>query len=620
MSTKTTFKRIALVAVAALGLGVLTSVAPASAARPTNAADGFLPIVSFASGPVTGTVGAEYTAIVKSTVIGNEYGASKRYAAFISYATAGNDPYNEPAFSALTSAQAATYTSSTGVSVDTGNDSANSYWNYADFVVADANMPAANATARYNGHAQLKFTPSAAGSYTLTVVALDRSVSGGNTVWTPSTTNTASVTVVVTAPAVASATAFINTTVGSEATADTAAASRTASSAASATPVARFTVKQYSTTDTTTAIISGYASAVTATVAGAGILGAANDGSNRSSLGVSVSALGTGVNDFYLYADGRTGVSTVTITAGTTVITKTFTFYGTLSTYARDEDDLPKTHIGITETDVMNIVGKDATGNLTASAGTIYAISSDATVASVSVSSQAVTVTGVKSGTATITICDTPLCVSAVKKITVPVAVAKTTAASFTLAFDKAEYTPGEKMTITVKAVDSNGAGVADGSRNLFSATGITSNASLTGASWTATAAVALVAGVKTYTVYAPLVPGTVSIMATQGTAVDAVALGGTAAVISASAVVVSDGVAQAAADAAAEATDAANAATDAANAAAEAADAATAAAQDAADAVAALSTSVTAMVDALKKQITALTNLVIKIQKKVKA
>jgi hypothetical protein len=77
---------------------------------------------------------------------------------------------------------------------------------------------------------------------------------------------------------------------------------------------------------------------------------------------------------------------------------------------------------------------------------------------------------------------------------------------------------------------------------------------------------------------------------------------------------------ATAAADAAAEATDAANAATDAANAAAEAADAATAAAQDAADAVAALATSVSEMVDALKKQITSLTNLVIKIQKKVRA
>jgi len=78
--------------------------------------------------------------------------------------------------------------------------------------------------------------------------------------------------------------------------------------------------------------------------------------------------------------------------------------------------------------------------------------------------------------------------------------------------------------------------------------------------------------------------------------------------------------VAQSAADAAAEATDAANAATDAANAAAEAADAATAAAQDAADAVAALSAQVAALISSLKAQLTALTNLVIKIQKKVKA
>jgi hypothetical protein len=85
--------------------------------------------------------------------------------------------------------------------------------------------------------------------------------------------------------------------------------------------------------------------------------------------------------------------------------------------------------------------------------------------------------------------------------------------------------------------------------------------------------------------------------------------------------------VAQAAADAAAEATDAANAATDAANAAAEAADAATAAAQDAADAVAALSTQVAEQInalkmqnDALRKQLVAITNLIIKIQKKVKA
>jgi hypothetical protein len=72
--------------------------------------------------------------------------------------------------------------------------------------------------------------------------------------------------------------------------------------------------------------------------------------------------------------------------------------------------------------------------------------------------------------------------------------------------------------------------------------------------------------------------------------------------------------------DAANEATDAANAATDAANAAAEAADAATAAAQDAQAAVAALATEVAAMISGIKAQIIRLTNLVVKIQKKVNA
>jgi len=107
----------------------------------------------------------------------------------------------------------------------------------------------------------------------------------------------------------------------------------------------------------------------------------------------------------------------------------------------------------------------------------------------------------------------------------------------------------------------------------------------------------------------------------TASTIIDSAVAAG---VRSASATVVgtdsSSSVAQAAADAAAEATDAANAATDAANAAAEAADAATAAAQDAADAVAALSAQVASLISGLKAQLTALTNLVIKIQKKVKA
>jgi F0F1-type ATP synthase epsilon subunit len=607
MSTKTTFKRIALVAVAALGFGVL-SVAPSNAGTALEKGV-VLPTVASVDAPATGTIGTAVTGLFSHNGLTNGYGAEivSTKVFFAAAPTTSLLAPNAPTVAAYTGSA---YTNTTGVT-SAATDS-NAWGNDSDYNAVwkstITSAPAAGSTARITSYFKVSFTPDKAGTY---VVAVKNQQDA---------TQIATWTVTVAAPTTASATAFINTTTGSAPTADTTAASRVASATASATPVARVTVRQYSTTDTTTAIASGYASAVTATVSGAGILGAANDGSNRSSVGFSALAAGTGVNDFYLYADGRTGTSTITITVGSTVITKTFTFYGALSTYAVSVDDAPKTHIGVGDTDVFNIVGKDASGNLTDSAGTIYAKSSDATIASVSVSSQAVTVTGVKSGAATITVCNTVDCVSATKSFTIAVKVAKTTAASFTLSFDKSEYTPGEKMTITVKAVDSNGAGVADGSRNLFSSTGITSNASLTGATWTASAAVTLVAGVKTYTVYAPLVPGTVSIMATQGAALDAVIAGGTAVVVTASASVLSDGVAQAAADAAAEATDAANAATDAANAAAEAADAATAAAQDAADAVAALSVVVTEMVSALKKQITALTNLVIKIQKKVKA
>jgi hypothetical protein len=75
-----------------------------------------------------------------------------------------------------------------------------------------------------------------------------------------------------------------------------------------------------------------------------------------------------------------------------------------------------------------------------------------------------------------------------------------------------------------------------------------------------------------------------------------------------------------AATDAANEATDAANAATDAALAAAEAADAATTAAQEASDAVAALSESVTKLIAGLQAQIKSLAAVVAKIAKKVKA
>ena len=187
-------------------------------------------------------------------------------------------------------------------------------------------------------------------------------------------------------------------------------------------------------------------------------------------------------------------------------------------------------------------------------------------------------------------------------------------ASTETLSFDKTSYTPGEAMVITRTAKDSAGNPVYDNA-----AAGAVIFNKAVGGSLGASVYIGGVAYSTQATrpsVFAPAVTGDFEARMTGKVA------GSTAAIVAKATVSddVASAAAQAAADAAAEATDAANAATDAANAAAEAADAATAAAQDAADAVAALSTQVSEMIDALKKQITALTNLVIKIQKKVKA
>ena len=183
-----------------------------------------------------------------------------------------------------------------------------------------------------------------------------------------------------------------------------------------------------------------------------------------------------------------------------------------------------------------------------------------------------------------------------------------------TLKFDKDTYTPGEAMVITRTAKDSAGNPVYDNA---------TANAVIFNKAVGGSLGASIYIGGTAYStqatrpsVFAPSVAGAFEARMTGKVA------GATSAIVAKA--TVSDDVAsaasQAAADAAAEATDAANAATDAANAAAEAADAATAAAQDAADAVAALSAQVATLISGLKAQLTALTNLVIKIQKKVKA
>jgi len=193
-----------------------------------------------------------------------------------------------------------------------------------------------------------------------------------------------------------------------------------------------------------------------------------------------------------------------------------------------------------------------------------------------------------------------------------------------TLSLNKATYSAGEAMVVTRSAVDKSGNPVYDGATapEVIFNKAIGGTATSVGANWYTNGTVSTSSTKPT--VFAPSASGAFEARisgynsSTSTSAIIVTATVGDTA---------TDAAAAAAADAAAEAIDAANAATDAANLAAEAADAATVAAEearDAADAATAavekLAADVATLMAALKAQITTLANTVAKIAKKVKA
>ncbi len=604
MSTKTTFKRIALVAVAALGLGVLTSVAPASAAIESD---------SLTLGATTGTavIGETATVAVTLSFLDTNAGAETMTATAAVLSSPATST-TVPEFS-ITSAQSTANTAGT-TSVSTVTMS---------LVSAGAG--------RVTGSATLSLVNLAvAGTYVIRVTP-----AGGLT----TTAQTWTVTVGA-KPAISATASTVHK--GYDYYDDAAnIAIRGAWTAPDATTdaltlncyaypgygCARIKVVQ-SNGSTVSPMLAADSVAITATATGPGLVEINNIFPNyttqpKGTYAVETSAQNSayGLTKYvYVWSTGVPGAVSVVIKAGDVVLgTKTVNFYEAAKTFSAaagtgfSGSSYP---VGASST-AINVTAKDPSGSLVPGA-TVYAFSSDATVATVSTSATtastgvaAFTVTGVAAGSATISFGNASTLAASTVTTTFPVTVTGSTATTVTFTTDKADYTPGEKVTLTITAKDANGKPVADGARALLAT--ITSNVALGGTALSTSTT--LLGGVATQTFFAPATSGSFTISGTKGAAALADPVSVTATVTNAAA-----DVAQAAADAAAEATDAANAATDAANAAAEAADAATAAAQDAADAVAALSTSVSAMIDALKKQITALTNLVIKIQKKVKA
>jgi hypothetical protein len=339
-----------------------------------------------------------------------------------------------------------------------------------------------------------------------------------------------------------------------------------------------------------------------------------------------------------VYGDGSSGVSTIQIQSSTGVIlaTEKVTFYGDIASIVAT---VAKPVIGV-RTDAAAVTAKayDAAGVLVSS-GNLYITSADTTIISNSYSQAAISattgaasfsLTGVKAGTTTLVVGSgsSAAATTNIKATAVSVRVGGGSAelADVKVTTDKSSYAPGEIATITITPVDAAGLALADETYTVFATGGITSSYKLADASDVitgtttlnrATAGTGTTSGSSTLKVYMPVVEGDVTFSWTTGTFAASTANSAVARTLT---VNVSSASTSAAIDAANEAAQAASDATDAALAAADAADAATTKAQEAVDAVATLSAQVSKMISALRAQLTTLTNLVIKIQKKVRA
>ena len=616
MSTKTSIKRIAAVAALALTLGGFSAVSASAVALQKITLGSVAGVQT-----TTGTTGVAVTTLVNFNGYCTYDGDKAVYQAVYT-ALQATSKVGMPALTNLA------YTDNTYSQLSSWYQAGNGNAPYSYFIqkgfVEGSNAGSTfeveqncRQSGRYNVYATLSFTPDVAGTYSILVQ--DPQAAYTQTTWT----------VVVTAPDnkadAVKTTSFLNAGETTTATAD---ATVTASMALSDTATATIVVTPKNAAGTAIA-----PTALTVSVSGPGTVAVGANLAAITALSAGTGRAVTGAAGSYVvgvFADGTAGVSTITISSGTTELSKeTVTFYGAA---AKITPTVVNSVLKIgANTGAVTAIVTDALG--TPVAGTrVYAVSgTDATIDDAYVASTAVStatgsvsfdLTGVAAGTAaiTLTLNSASTGTSTVSAVAGTMRVSDGVVTKVDYAFDKESYAPGETAKIT--ATVSNAAGVMPaGEYTVLATGGVTANYAVTGLPTTTVLAVAST-GKATYTVVIPVgISGDLQLIGTAS-ATTIAATFGKAAVVNAAL-----DAATAATDAATEAYDAATAATDAANEAAAAADAATAAAQDAADAVAALSVQVTEQIAelkaqnaALRKQITALTNLIIKIQKKVKA
>jgi trimeric autotransporter adhesin len=648
MSTTTSIKRIALVAVAAMGFGML-SVVPSNAAVVANT-------LTIDSATDSITLGETATAVLTHSFVTTNVNDSVTITAIktsSNSATGGTIQFRptDSSTSAALDRPVYNYVKAAGeAAVD-----ASALWvasasssGFPDSLTVSNDV--ANVSINSTFGVNL-VNPQAAGTYVVTFYMTVSNNGAAGTVSTTSVTWTVTVAAADTT-AVGSSTSVLRAGnggatwgAGTSATADSAVAVSRSSTRTTPDGIIRITQRNAAGTTLTGGTVPamrGESMTVTVT-GGTAWVTTGTDGTATRPTSGTVATLANGANErIYVWSNGTAGTATITTTtySGLLIGTETVRFTGPVTGLAVTKSYNTMTAYGSivrsggrTSGNLVEITATDS-GARKIDGLTLTCVSSDASVITgctvtpaadgtgeyyLAFSSAANSTSGQKA-TVTVRVVDPAVTTSVAYLTTTVDLTLGGTIATEAITFDQTSYAPGEGMVITRTAKDSAGNPVFDGATGLA----LTANKSLGGAAigtctyyagTCTTSTMSLGAVLVKYTTFAPTAPGAFTVSGVGGL------LGGVA--ISATSTVSDDAAtaaATAATDAAAEAVDAANAATDAANAAAEAADAATAAAQDAADAVAALSASVSEMVNALKKQITSLTNLVIKIQKKVRA
>jgi hypothetical protein len=457
MSTKTTFKRIALVAVAALGLGVM-SVAP-SQATITNVTlttvDGTASTTGVNDSSTAASIAVNALATAADSFTVRSILKSRPSTATVSPVGAINDTATS------TGLTASGY-------VVVGGASSGVIGLQTKFTL-DSTTVVTPASGTYGAVKILNFfdtsTAVVAGTYTYTAVVTPFNAGVAGTIVTKD------FSIVVAAgvedskvASSAHSTAFLslgNTSASSGQTVDSSVA---VVSTASAADVAEIMVTLKNASATASKVVES----VTATITGPGVIGL--DGGTTYGKSIVLSYEAAASMTLGIRADGTAGVGTISIsTPSVTFASKSVTFYAKAPKTLTAAVEVPVLAVG-TNDDVVAVTAVDANGSNWAGAAYIYAsAAADALIAGSATTPAACTwsgadkvhycpVNGVSVGTAKLKVIDaSTVALATVTSNEVTVTVSASSPASITLSFDKATYAPFEKATITVTPLDSAG-------------------------------------------------------------------------------------------------------------------------------------------------------------------